>query len=312
MNVSTTRPRLHLSQPLCRRIRSSMVIDRNSLWSRSSIPSDQSGLCRSDRARLSQHSGAPRPVHAVAGLLSPSTIVPRCSADQLRLYGLSGTARLPRGHVPCTPPPLRAVTPISTKPDVAPSMVRGARRADFAARLKGRLRTLRARVERRDAVIEAVREANASLDPAEGRRRGWSARRRNGFPRRAGPSSRTTSTDSSTVLADAGLTPSLGPSLWAAANWVMRHGAEFFAADLAHDSRAATRRRRHGDRVSARLPPPHGRRAGRPRPAAVRGGAVARARRRAGAARRCSSRRPSPSTTRSRCRRPRRCRSPTT
>ena len=39
------------------------------------------------------------------------------------------------------------------------------------------------------------------------------------------------------VLADAGLVPSLGPSLWSAANWVMRHGAEFFSGDLAKDSR---------------------------------------------------------------------------
>jgi diguanylate cyclase (GGDEF)-like protein len=40
------------------------------------------------------------------------------------------------------------------------------------------------------------------------------------------------------VLADSGLTPSLGPSLWAAANWVFRHGAEFLSADLSTDSRA--------------------------------------------------------------------------
>ena len=44
-------------------------------------------------------------------------------------------------------------------------MVRGTRRADFASRLKSRLRTLRARIERRDAVIDAVREANATLEP---------------------------------------------------------------------------------------------------------------------------------------------------
>jgi len=39
------------------------------------------------------------------------------------------------------------------------------------------------------------------------------------------------------VLADAGLVPSLGPSLWSAANWVLRHGTEFFSGDLARDSR---------------------------------------------------------------------------
>jgi diguanylate cyclase (GGDEF)-like protein len=40
------------------------------------------------------------------------------------------------------------------------------------------------------------------------------------------------------VLADAGLVPNLGPSLWSSANWVMRHGSEFFSGDLAKDSRS--------------------------------------------------------------------------
>jgi diguanylate cyclase (GGDEF)-like protein len=39
------------------------------------------------------------------------------------------------------------------------------------------------------------------------------------------------------VLADIGLTPSLGPSLWSSANWVMRHGTELFSRDLAKDPR---------------------------------------------------------------------------
>ncbi len=63
------------------------------------------------------------------------------------------------------PPPLRAVTPISSNPDATPRPARGARRPDFAARLKSRIRPLRARVQRRDALIETIREANASLDP---------------------------------------------------------------------------------------------------------------------------------------------------
>ena len=41
-----------------------------------------------------------------------------------------------------------------------------------------------------------------------------------------------------TIVADEGLTPALTPSLWATANWVMRHGSEFLAADLARDPRA--------------------------------------------------------------------------
>jgi len=40
------------------------------------------------------------------------------------------------------------------------------------------------------------------------------------------------------VIADVGLTPNLGPSLWSSANWVIRHGVEFASRDLAHDSRS--------------------------------------------------------------------------
>jgi diguanylate cyclase (GGDEF)-like protein len=118
-------------------------------------------------------------------------------------------------------------------------MARGGRRADFAARLKGRLRTLRTRIERRDAVIAVVREANATLDPEKvaiwlvGQAQEW-------IPAPCWAVIAHDANGQLTVLADAGLTPNLGPSLWAGANWVMRHGAEFFAADLSRDSRAAT------------------------------------------------------------------------
>ena len=40
------------------------------------------------------------------------------------------------------------------------------------------------------------------------------------------------------VIADLGLTPNLGPSLWTSANWVFRHGVEFASRDLTQDSRA--------------------------------------------------------------------------
>jgi len=118
-------------------------------------------------------------------------------------------------------------------------MVRGIRRADFAARLKGRLRTLRTRVERRDAVIEVVRQANASLDPQNvatwlvGQAQEW-------IPAPCWAVVAHDANGQLTVLADVGLTPNLGPSLWAAANWVVRHGTEFLSADLANDSRAGS------------------------------------------------------------------------
>ena len=105
--------------------------------------------------------------------------------------------------------------------------------------MKSRLRTLRAEVDRRDALAAVVREANATLDPRQ--IAGWLVRQANGW----------IATDCWAVIAhdmngqlavtaDQGLTPALGPSLWSVANWVMRHGTEFFAQDLETDNRAAT------------------------------------------------------------------------
>jgi diguanylate cyclase (GGDEF)-like protein len=116
-------------------------------------------------------------------------------------------------------------------------MVRGARRADFARRLKARLRALRARLERREAVIEAVREANATLEPAKVA--AWIVRRAaEWMPAPCWAVVARDANDHLAVIADEGLTPNLGPSLWGAANWVMAHGAEFSTADLAKDVRA--------------------------------------------------------------------------
>jgi diguanylate cyclase (GGDEF)-like protein len=114
--------------------------------------------------------------------------------------------------------------------------VRGPRRPDLATRLKGRARALRARLDGRDALADAIRQANASLDPLKvaawlvGEAQSWVgaacwavvAHDMNG---QLG------------VLADEGLTPSLGPGLWSTANWVLRNGVEFSSADLGTDSR---------------------------------------------------------------------------
>ena len=127
--------------------------------------------------------------------------------------------------------------PISSKLHVASRSARGGRRADFAARLKGRLRTLRSRLEHRDAIIESVRESNETLDPktvAE-----WLVRQANDWI--PAPCWAVIAHDVNgqlNVIADAGLTPSLGPALWSSANWVFRHGVEFASRDLAEDSRA--------------------------------------------------------------------------
>jgi diguanylate cyclase (GGDEF)-like protein len=47
--------------------------------------------------------------------------------------------------------------------------------------------------------------------------------------------------DRLTVMADSGLSPGLGPSLWSAAEWVMSHGTELLTADLGKDPRSGGR-----------------------------------------------------------------------
>jgi diguanylate cyclase (GGDEF)-like protein len=58
------------------------------------------------------------------------------------------------------------VTTTSTKPD-ASSSSRAARYPDLSARLKARLRPLRARLARRDTLVELIHQANASRDPRQ-------------------------------------------------------------------------------------------------------------------------------------------------
>jgi diguanylate cyclase (GGDEF)-like protein len=117
-------------------------------------------------------------------------------------------------------------------------MVRVPRRADFAARLQSRVRVLRARVESREAIVDAVREANASLDPQK--IAGWLvAQAQEWLPAPCWVVVGHNLDGQRAVLAGDGLEPALGPALWTAANWVMRHGVEFMAADLEKDDRAA-------------------------------------------------------------------------
>jgi len=127
------------------------------------------------------------------------------------------------------------VTPITSKTDPSPHAGRGARRADLAARLKGRLRTLKTQLERRETLLEAVREANASLDPKKVA--GWLVHQmRSWVPAPCWVVIARDMKGDLAAIADEGLTPDLMPSLWMAAQWVMRHGSELLSADLAKDS----------------------------------------------------------------------------
>lgn len=129
------------------------------------------------------------------------------------------------------------MTPIATNPDAAP-VSSAARRSDFAARLKGRLRTLRTRVERRDAILAAVRDAHATLEPRQVA--DWLIREAETWV--SAPCwavlVREESADPS-VMASRGLTAENMGAVVSAARWVIGQGLEFVSADLAVDSRVA-------------------------------------------------------------------------
>jgi len=107
---------------------------------------------------------------------------------------------------------------------------------DLATKLRVFQRALRSRVERRDALLDIVRAVNTTLEPPKvaetlvERAATW-------VP---APCWAVVSSDLSaqlTVLADHGLTPDMGPAVYAVANWVMNRGQEFVSADLRRDNR---------------------------------------------------------------------------
>jgi len=96
------------------------------------------------------------------------------------------------------------------------------------------------RLASRDAVLQAVRESNASLDPSKVAE--WLVRQANSwFPAPCWAAVARDSSDRLTAMADIGLNPSFGPSLWSAAEWVMSHGTELLTADLGKDPRGGGR-----------------------------------------------------------------------
>jgi diguanylate cyclase (GGDEF)-like protein len=107
---------------------------------------------------------------------------------------------------------------------------------DLATKLRVFQRALRGRIERRDALLEILRAVNTTLEPSKiaetivERAATW-------VP---APCWAVVSSDLSgqlSVLADRGLTPDMGPAVYAIATWVMARGADFVTADLRHDPR---------------------------------------------------------------------------
>ncbi len=107
---------------------------------------------------------------------------------------------------------------------------------DLATKLRVFQRALRGRIERRDALLDIVRAVNTTLEPPKvaetlvERAATW-------VP---APCWAVVSADLSgqlSVLADRGLTPDMGPAVYAIATWVMERGQEFVTADLRNDTR---------------------------------------------------------------------------
>ena len=107
---------------------------------------------------------------------------------------------------------------------------------DLSTRLRVFQRALRSRIERKEALLDIVRGVNATLEPQKiaevivEHAATW-------VP---APCWAVVSADLSgqlSVLADRGLTPDMGPAVYAIASWVMNRGQEFVTADLAKDAR---------------------------------------------------------------------------
>ena len=107
---------------------------------------------------------------------------------------------------------------------------------DLASKLRLFQRTLRSRVERRDALLDMVRAVNTTLEPSTiaelvlERAVSW-------LP---APCWAIVSADQSgelTVLAERGLAVETGPAVTAIARWVMARGQEFVSTNLRGDSR---------------------------------------------------------------------------
>jgi len=108
---------------------------------------------------------------------------------------------------------------------------------DLAGRLRAFQRVLRSRVERRDALVDFVREVNATLEPADiadvivAHAAQW-------VPARDWALLSSDLSGQLSVLSGRGVTDENEPAIRAVANWVMQHGEEFATDDLRGDARA--------------------------------------------------------------------------
>lgn len=119
-------------------------------------------------------------------------------------------------------------------------MLKRARRPDFSVRLKARTTELGARLRRREALLQAVRESSTYTDPAHVAE--WLVRQLNNWiPAPCWALVARDVNDRLSPMADVGLTAALGPTLWSAAEWVMAHGSELCTADLSQEAHSGGR-----------------------------------------------------------------------
>ena len=107
---------------------------------------------------------------------------------------------------------------------------------DLATKLRVFQRALRSRVERRDALLDIVRAVNTTLEPDKiadlivERAATW-------VPAPCWAVVASDLSGQSSVLADRGLAPDMGPAVAAVAGWVVQRGEDFVTADLRSDAR---------------------------------------------------------------------------
>jgi diguanylate cyclase (GGDEF)-like protein len=107
---------------------------------------------------------------------------------------------------------------------------------DLATKLRVFQRTLRSRVERREALVDIVRAVNATLEPSKiaelvvERAAGW-------IPAPCWALVLSDPSGQLAVLADRGVLPDMEPAVSAIASWVMQKGQDFVSADLGTDAR---------------------------------------------------------------------------
>src|SRR5262245_42456397 len=209
MNARHTIARLHLSQLMCRRILSSIVMGQ---------PLETSIVFHEVAV---WQEVTPRWCGIFAGHRSPERMAPATRVSRVSDQPLSpaGTSARSGSKARRT-----SDTPLTTAG------------LDLATRLRTLERTVKSRVDRREALVDILRAVNTTLEPP---------RIAEQIVERAAtwvpaPCWAIVSQDISgelSVLAERGLEPDMGPAVYKIAAWVTQRGQEFVSGDVRRDAR---------------------------------------------------------------------------